>query len=794
MPPRDNLSDVMAANELSRGVVRKLRLAVPLVALTLTALTVSPVASSFGATAAEVDAALERAKAYLYSKQDPNGTWEIAFDPKANAQSPANGQYTGPTAIAVYALLSAGERPSDPRLVKAIEFVRKTDTLGVYALGLRCQLWLTLPQTPENKARMKKDMEVLLRSPRTNANAQGMFNYTPDKSSAYSHSRSQYGVLGVWAAERSGQPVPETFWPLMEKAWIRNQDPSGGWTYTHPSHTDIPVTPGMTAAGVATLFITQDYTNANAGCGGNVDSPAITKGMAWMASNMDKVATDQKYERAFQHATLYAVERIGVAAGVKYIGGVDWYQKGADWLLKRQNKDGSWLPSGLPGGPVVNASFPVLFLARGRAPVVVNKLDFTPTGASKPAAWNQRPRDVANVVRWIGTNIERDLGWQSVDLKAPLKDLAEAPILYLSGSDELELTRDDTAKLKAFVETGGLILGHADCGKPAFATAFRKLAGKMYPTYEFRELPAESPVYSVFPKSKWKRKPSVLSVSNGVREIIMLIPAADPGKAWQTRQYAGKEELYQLGADIVLYATNKEKLQYRGESYVATPDEKVKPTKTIDVARVKYEGNWDPEPGGWRRLAALIHNQRKIGVNVTVADGDLGKAKFAHLTGTAKFVPKPAQIDALTKFVDGGGTLLIEAAGGNAEFALAAEALATQVAPGGKLAPLAPDAPVFKANGVTDFSYRAYARINGVGTSNVPRLQAIDVKGRPAVIVSRDDLSAGLLGPEMDGVIGYEPDTAVNLMTAMVLHSAGMSAPPPAPAPKAPAPKPAEKK
>ncbi|HEV7298791.1 MAG TPA: prenyltransferase/squalene oxidase repeat-containing protein, partial [Tepidisphaeraceae bacterium] len=362
---------------------------------------------SFAATPAEVDASLEKAKAYLYSVQSPDGTWEAAAaptDPK-RAQSALGGQFSGATALNVYALLSAGEKASNPKLERAIEFLKKTDTLGTYALGLRCQVWLMLPQTPEVKSRMQKDVQVLLRTPRTQGNAQGMYDYTFDKGNAYSHSRAQYAVLGIWAAERAGQRIPEGYWPVTERAWIRNQDPNGGWTYMHPSDTKYSTTPGMTAAGVATLFITQDYVHANAGalCRGNVDSPAITKGMEWMAANMDKVATDKSYDRDFPYPTLYAVERIGVAAGVKYIGGVDWYQKGADWLLKKQGKSGSWSGTGIgTGAPHQNTAFAMLFLARGRAPLVMNKLDYS-TDPAKPAAWNQRPRDVANVVRWIST-------------------------------------------------------------------------------------------------------------------------------------------------------------------------------------------------------------------------------------------------------------------------------------------------------------------------------------------------------------------------------------------------------
>ena len=45
------------------------------------------------------------------------------------------------------------------------------------------------------------------------------------------------------------------------------------------------------AAGVASLFITQDYFHSNEGisCGGNVENPYITKGLNWITKHYDQI-------------------------------------------------------------------------------------------------------------------------------------------------------------------------------------------------------------------------------------------------------------------------------------------------------------------------------------------------------------------------------------------------------------------------------------------------------------------------------------------------------------------------
>ena len=82
---------------------------------------------------------------------------------------------------------------------------------------------------------------------------------------------------------------------------------------------------------------------------------------------------------------------------------------------------------------------------------------------------------------------------------------------------------------------------------------------ELFPRYEFRELPADHPIYrnGIFPREKWKTKPSVLGLSNGVRELMLLVPQADPGRTWQSKVVGGKEELWQLGANLFLYAADR---------------------------------------------------------------------------------------------------------------------------------------------------------------------------------------------------------------------------------------------
>jgi hypothetical protein len=106
---------------------------------------------------------------------------------------------------------------------------------------------------------------------------------------------------------------------------------------------DKKVKPSMTAAGVATLFITQDYVHADAGidCRGNIHSPSLEAGLKWMGDNFSLIKPDGDY----YDYTLYGVERIGVASGYKYFGSVDWYARGSETLLASKAKPISSAPT-----------------------------------------------------------------------------------------------------------------------------------------------------------------------------------------------------------------------------------------------------------------------------------------------------------------------------------------------------------------------------------------------------------------------------------------------------------------
>jgi hypothetical protein len=297
--------------------------------------------------------------------------------------------------------------------------------------------------------------------------------------------------------------------------------------------------------------------------------------------------------------------------------------------------------------------------------------------------------------------------------------------------------------------------------------------------------------------------------------------------------YLGREETFQLMNGIVLYAVDRQKLRYKGANHIVRQTGNA--GRPVKLARLEFPGNWNPEPGGWRRLAALLGNQGIVNLTVEplkLGDGKLDAAThpLAHLTGTGPFTFTPEQLADLRKFILKGGTLLCDAAGGDSAFATAAEEQLARVIGGSKFDSVNPDDPILAPAGADSASmsqemiakpveldptgagannaatkqpvkgllpdvkddqplpadsttepvktlllpdfpveYRAFAKLR-LGTSQALRLKGIKFRGKWAVIYSAEDLSTGLVGENVDGIHGYAPKTATEIMRRLVIN------------------------
>ena len=742
---------------------------------------------------ARVERGIEKARKFLWSIWDEQtGHW-----PERGREGQADGEgmavnYGGTTALCAYALLAAGESHQSPRMRRTLAWLRGVEMHGVYAVALRANALALLPRAAGYDADLRRDVKWLIAAALPN----GGYGYTANprptsgrREARYDNSNSQLAVLGVWSGAMAGVDVPREYWQRVEDHWRREQCHNGGWNYGRRYQGGGGSYGSMAAAGLATMFICFDAIHYEEFADATIDReyPAITKGLEWMGKRF-QVGGNPGHERWFFYY-LYGVERVGMASGFKYFADKDWYREGVARLLSSQRGDGSWsgysvlrdgevgLVPRRPGKPKVGNSdittcFALLFLARGRHPILFNKLRYD-------GSWNCRPRDCANLSRWITATFEKHVQWQVIELEAPVIEWHDAPILYISGKSAPNFSEEHLAKLQAFVHQGGVILSEAVLNSKEFTQAMTDCYRKMFPDFELEALPEDHPIYGLH--FQLDKHPKLMGVSNGIRLLAVHSPE-DLSRAYQLRAHDRRPELFKLAANIYFFVTDRGSLRHRGVSHWPDATD-FTPVKTVRLAVLKHSGSWNPEPLVWKRFATLMGNRHRVKIDLTgpteITKLRYPAAQVAVMSGTSGFRLSNAEKYYLRKFCLEGGTLAADAAGGSAAFRKSFARDILPLLPEGEYARLPLLHEIYTASGpaVQKVQYRRALRTLLHGETS-PRLRGVTVGNRVALVFSPVDLTAGLVGYPCWGLRGYEPESAFALMRNVVLYAASQGGSP----------------
>lgn len=172
------------------------------------------------------------------------------------------------------------------------------------------------------------------------------------------NSVSQYAILGLQAASRSGVPITPEVWQRALASFQSRQGIDGNWGY----HTRTSAGYGsMTCAGICSLAITRHELGEKTA----ESDAAIEKGLVWLGKRFSVSAHPETHpsDRWFYYY-LYSLERVGRVLGLDFIGTHEWYPEGARQLLTIQKPDGSWTGKNEEEDPRLATSFALLFLTR----------------------------------------------------------------------------------------------------------------------------------------------------------------------------------------------------------------------------------------------------------------------------------------------------------------------------------------------------------------------------------------------------------------------------------------------
>jgi hypothetical protein len=598
------------------------------------------------------------------------------------------------------------------------------------------------------------------------------------------NSNTQYALLGLGAASEAGVPVKPEVWALSRAYWEKYQKRDGSWAYTPDSSAS---TASMTCAGISSLVITglRRFQGAESlkgdqiiECGKGGLSPHLQRGIDWMANHF---AVGQNYGNGQQWKLyyLYGLERAGRLAGVRFFGQHDWYRLGAEELVHEQNRlSGAWQGVGIETDQVVATSFAILFLAKGRAPVLVNKLRY---GVGDD--WHNDPDDVRNLVNVVSRDWKSLLTWQVVDpTVASVPDLLQAPIAFFNGHQAPEMSPQAKENLRSFVEQGGFLFADACCHSKEFDAGFKKLMKEIFPEeeYKLRPLSEDHPIW----RARHLLNPGsypLWGIEHGCRTVVVYSPK-DLSCYWNQAEHAADNTAVilatRVGQNVVDYATGKElpadKLViHEVHNFKAAPVQR----NALRIAKLQHAGGWNVAPLAVPNLMdalgkpplnfAVVISQKEL----LPRDPNLIYYPLIYLHGRAAFSFSAEDIDALRRHIEpGGGTLFGDAACGSASFDASFRKFVALLLPGHPLTPIPHTDEIYTTKVGFDLADAQYTRAAG-GGKDYPQLEGVKINGHWAIIYSKYDIGCALERHSGLDCKGYTSEWALKIAANIVIYS-----------------------
>jgi Domain of unknown function (DUF4159)/A-macroglobulin TED domain len=724
-----------------------------------------------------VENAIKRGVRFLKDKQRPDGSWGDA-DEKA---------HTGTSSLITLALLTAGEPVNSPTIVRALEHLRNftpEQLKSTYSVALQTMVFAAA--TPErDQVRIAADVAWLERAQIKSGervNWPGSWSYNESKTERGDGSNTQYALLGLNAASEVGIQVKPEVWILSRRYWEQYQHNDGSWGYTPGGR--MPASASMSCAGISSLIITglkrfqgQEFLNGdrieNCGKGGfNIN---LDRGINWLSRNFS-VRENNGSGQIWKFYYIYGLERAGRLSGQRFFGEHDWYREGAEELVKTQDFDGFWTGFGQEQ-PTVATSFALLFLAKGRAPVLINKLRHNPKGD-----WNNDPDDIRNLTNLVSRDWKNLLTWQVVDPNvATVQDLMQAPIVFLNGHEAPEFTVDGKKALRDYVEQGGFIFAESCCGRAGFDKGFHQLMEELFPEPEYKLHPLAED-HAVW-RSRHILKPDIhplWGIEHGCRTVVIYSPE-DLSCYWNQSETNPSNtsviKALRVGQNVVDYATGRElpadKLTVR-EVRDFRPE---KPKRgALQIAKLKHAGDWNVAPLAVPNLMTALRD--KVGFDVVIShkelvprDPNLVNFPLIYIHGRASLSFSQEDIAILRRHLEpGGGTLFADAACGSAAFDAAFRRFVGEMLPDNALVPIARDDEIYTKRVGYDLSDVQYSKAAG-GGRDLPQLEGVKLNGHWAVIYSKYDIGCALERHQGLDCKGYTPESAVRIAANIVIYA-----------------------
>jgi len=765
---------------------------------------------------AEVSGAIDGAIRYLKNTQKQDGSWDEW-----------SGHACGVTALCTLSLLSAGLTKDDPVVNRALVYLRpfSPDAINrTYTISLQTMVFAMAD--PQRDMPLIQKNVVWLEAAQIKSSGTPEYNGGWDYTIAGSvpdNSNSQYAILGLYEAERAGAIIRPETWQAAKAYWENCQKPDGSWYYRHLGTPEGTLT--MTSAGVASLIMINGALGGQSAivrdgeilCCQPDENPVenhINKGLNWLTKNFTT------WPGTWNYYYLYGIERVGRLSAHRFLGQHDWFREGTSTLLqKKGNMSNYWKAEGNESYDHVSTAFSLLFLAKGRRPVLISKGQYI-----DDTSWSPHPNDLHHLTQFAERNWRLEMTWQVIDIRnAKVDDLLQTPVLFLCGDKSLlngtpQQQRELADKLRGYIDGGGFIFAEANAEDDTFDASFRQLMRNVFDDetgeYELHLLEAEHPIWSIEIAIPVEHIREIWGIDYGCRTSVVYVPPyrnvrTDPVRPippslsclWELQRFHKRGQPYSenvqkqidaalgIGLNILAYATGRSpRFKYDMPTSASTKLDKHVNDRgnRIQIAMLDQQGNANSAPRAIPKLLAKISTDMKIPVDVrpikiTLDQDEIFDYPILFMHGRNAIELTDAQRERLKQYIENGGFLFVNAIASSKPFTESFRREMEKTFPEQKLTKLSPNDPLLTdacgGYNLPTLTLRTPQRIEGRRTEIInvpiaPELEGISLDGRWRVLISPYDLSCAI--EEMSGSLqgqGYTQEDAFKLALNAILYA-----------------------
>lgn len=179
--------------------------------------------------------------------------------------------------------------------------------------------------------------------------------------------------------------------------------------------------------------------------------------------------------------------------------------------------------------------------------------------------WYNDPSAEINLLKYVDKNTTIKVNPEYIFVEISSDDIFSYPILFITGHGNIAFSKEETDRIKLYLESGGFIYIDDDYG---LDNAVRREFKKVYKSKEFKELPFNHPIYHIIfdfeqgpPKTHEhdNKPPQGFGLFTNNRLAVYYTYESNPSDGWADKgahnnPQSVREEALKFGANVISFA------------------------------------------------------------------------------------------------------------------------------------------------------------------------------------------------------------------------------------------------